>query len=352
MKINRRYVLLAILFLIIIVLFLPIKVHYSFHAIAKIYPLKEWSLNRGQDDSYVSEMHNYKFNVLSHVKSYKFERGDVSEVFHQESYASGDLVENGDTLAYINSYYIENELAKLYSLKSVEEENLKMSLAGEKQELIEQAEQEYNFQMQQLELEKKNYTRYQKLFEDSIISTADFEVHENAFRLAEINLEIAGKNLNSMQTGDKEEEIDYIRQRIEGYEREIQSYEKLRDQYFIISPISGIASFNSGLNGLITISDTSEYILKIPVKVNDVQYLDKITGIKFSMPGYSDKLDASFLDIDESVSLLSNEQLVMAKASISGGQLNLIPGMAVQCSVVCDKITLIKYLQRRIKFQF
>ena len=195
MKINRRYVLLAILFLIIIVLFLPIKVHYSFHAIAKIYPLKEWSLNRGQDDSYVSEMHNYKFNVLSHVKSYKFERGDVSEVFHQESYASGDLVENGDTLAYINSYYIENELAKLYSLKSVEEENLKMSLAGEKQELIEQAEQEYNFQMQQLELEKKNYTRYQKLFEDSIISTADFEVHENAFRLAEINRRAAMQEL-------------------------------------------------------------------------------------------------------------------------------------------------------------
>jgi hypothetical protein len=47
-------------------LFLPIKLYYSFEATAMVYPVREWHLKRGQDDSYISELQNFKTNVLSH----------------------------------------------------------------------------------------------------------------------------------------------------------------------------------------------------------------------------------------------------------------------------------------------
>jgi NACalpha-BTF3-like transcription factor len=352
MRFNRRYVLLILLFAALITLFLPIKVNYSFEAMAKIYPVREWFLKRGQDDSYITEMQNYKTNVLSHLKSFKFERGDISEIIFSELLNETELVDKGDTLAYINSYFIENELIRLQNLKNVEEGNLSSSLVGTKEALIAEAEQRYNFAKQQLDLETKNIRRFQKLYEDSVISTAEFDIYQNTYKLAEINAEIAFNELEDARTGVKREDIALIRQQIAAYEREIANYEKLKSEYFVVSPIGGLVSFNQVINGILTVSDTSNYILKIPVKVNNVRYLDRITGIRFSIPGQRETIDASFLNLDENVSLMSNQQLVMAKALISGGNIKLYPGMAVQCMVLCDRITFLEYLSRSIQLHF
>lgn len=349
MKLNRRFVLVVIMVAAVIMLFLPIKVHYTFEAMARIYPLKEWFLMRGQDDSYVTEMQNYETNVVSHIKSFKFERGDISEVRIDEDIISGDPVTTGDTIAYIHSYFIENELIRLENLKAVEEGSLMASLVGEKKAMIDQAEQQYNFAKQQKQLEEKNFNRNLKLYNDSIISTAEFEVYENAYQLAAINVEIAYNELVSARTGVKQEDVDVIRQQIDAYNREIETLKKLKQQYYVTSPVDGKVNFNQVINGILSVSDTSKYILKIPVKVNNVQYLDRITGIKFSIPGYDELVDASFLDLDENVSLFSDQQLVMAKALISGGQFKIYPGMAVQCNVFCDRITLLGFLRRSIQ---
>lgn len=349
MKINRRYILLLIMVGAVITLFLPIKVNYSFEATARIYPMKEWFLKRGQEDSYITEMQNYETNVLSHVKSYKFNRGDISEVLIDDDLVSGDFVHAGDTIGYINSYFIENEIVRLESLRDVEQGNLTAGLAGEKKAMIDQAQQQYNFAQRQLELEEKNYNRNLTLFQDSIISTAEFEVYENTYELAAINVEIAYNELIAAQTGLKQEEVNVIQQKIDSYNREINTIEELRGHYYVVAPIDGILNFNQVIDGILTVSDTSKYILKIPVKVNNVQYLDRISAIRFSIPGYTEKVDASFIDLDDNVSLFSDQQLVMAKALISGGQFKLYPGMAVQCSVFCDRITLLGYLQRSIQ---
>lgn len=352
MRFNRRYVLLAILILAIIVLFLPIKTNYSFDSTAKIMPVKEWHLKRGQDDSYISELRNNKTDVLSLVKGYKFERGDISEIILLKDLVSGSYSEPGDTLAYINSYFIENELTKLQNAKKIEQESMTVKLAGEKQPLIDEAVQRYNFAKQQKELEEKNFNRYRNLYYDSIISTAEFEIYENDYKLAEINLEIANSELISLKSGAKNEEIEYTRQKIDAIQREIETLERLKNEYYVVCPIGGVVSYNSALEDIISISDTSQYVLKIPVKVNNIQYLDRISGIRFSIPGYDDMVNASFIDLDENVSLFSNQQLVMAKAIIDGGQFKLYPGMAVQCTVVCDKISIFNFLARSIQFQF
>lgn len=352
MRINRRHVLLLILFLALLTLFLPIKLHYSFEATAMVYPIREWHLKRGQDDSYISELQNFKTNVLSHLKSYKFERGDISEINFNENLGSGEFMNSKDTIAYIHSYYIENEIAKLSNLKKVEEDALKMQVSGEKASLIEQANQRYDFALNEHDLAKKKFERQRKLFNDSIISPADFEVSESTNKLAEINVQIAYSELVALQTGAKQEEINYIQQRIDSYEREIELHETLKSQYYIVPPIGGILNYNTSGTGILSISDTSSYILKIPVKVMNIQYLQGIEGIKFSVPGYSEMLDASFIDLDETVNLLPDQQMVIAKALISGGKFKLYPGMAVHCKVICDEITLFQYLKRGINLRF
>ena len=58
--------------------------------------------------------------MIIHLKRYKFERGDISEVNIKEDLKSGDFITQDDTIAYIHSYFIENEITKLRNLKEVE----------------------------------------------------------------------------------------------------------------------------------------------------------------------------------------------------------------------------------------
>ena len=352
MRFNRRHILLIILALVLLVLFLPIKVHYDFKATALVYPAKEWHLKRGQDDSYISELHNFETNVISNLKSYIFERGDIAELHLKEGLTSGDFVTSSDTIAYIHSYFIENELIRLRNLKAMEQALLSVDITGGKQELIDQAIQEYEYAKQELNLEQKNFNRQKKLFNDSIISEAEFEMYDNTYNLAKINVQIEYNELLSLQSGKKSEEIDYIYQKINSYTKEIKMLEHLQGQYYINPPIDGIVSFNTVLDGIITISDTSKYILKIPVKVHNIQYLDRITAIKFSVPGYDEKIGASFINLDENVNLLANQQMVMAKAIINAGFCNIYPGMAVHCMVICDEITIFEFLKRGLRLRF
>jgi hypothetical protein len=354
MKFNRRIVLLIILILAVIVVFLPIKVNYSFNSTALVFSSKEWNLKRGAEDSYISELLDNETNVISNLMSYKFDRGDVAEVHIQKNLVTGDHVTTKDTIAFIHSFFIENEIIRLENLKQIEEASLKMTVTGEKQTLIDQSKQRQEFAQQQLDLELKNYDRQKKLYFDSVISKSEYEVYENQFNLAKINVQIANKELLSLETGAKSEEIDYIRQKIDSYGKEIETLEKMKEQYFIKPPLEGVISFNRILDGIITVIDTTRFILKIPVKINNIQYLNRISSIKFSIPGYTEKTDASFISIDENVNLnlTTNQQLIIAKALVKSGIKGIYPGMAVSCQVYCDKITIFEFLQRGIHLKF
>lgn len=352
MKFNKRHVLLVILLLALLVLFLPIKVNYNFAATALVYPSSEWYLKRGQDDSFISEMHNLENNSLSDLKSYKFERGDISEVQLMDGMISNTFVSENDTIAYLHSYFIKNELIRLRNVKQNEEALLNATISGGKQSLVDQAEQEYEFAKQELILQSKNYERQKKLMQDSIISSAEFEIYENRYNLAKINVEIKKNELRSIQTGEKAEEIEMIRQRVNSYSREIETLEDLESQYYITSPINGILKFRRVDDGIFTVSDTSRYVLKIPVKVRNIQYLKDLSSIKFTIPGFTEEINASYIDIDENVSLYSNQQLVIAKAVITGKFYKVYPGMAVKCRVMCDEITIFEYLKREMNLSF
>ena len=351
MRFNRRHILLIIFALAIIVMFLPIKVHYSFQATSLVYPAKEWYLKRGQDDSYISELYDLKTNSVNNLKSYIFERGDIPEVHLKKGLSPNSFVKKSDTIAYIHSYFIENELIRLRNLEAMAGAELIAEETGEKQELIDMAKQKHEYAKQQLDLDKKNFNRQKKLFNDSIISQAEFEIYENTYSLAKINVQIAHNDLLSLQTGEKSEEIEYIEKKIESYSKEIRTLEHLQKQYYIKPPIDGFVSFRAGNESIITVSDSSKFILKIPVKIHNLQYLKTITAIKFSVPGYDDIIDASFIDLDENVNFQANQQMVVAKALINTS-FKIYPGMAVQCRVICDEITIFEFLKRGIHLRF
>jgi hypothetical protein len=348
MKLNRRHFLLIILFCLLCTFFLPIRVHYSFESTAIVFPIKEWHLIRITDDALISELVDNKTNFSSHLKNYKFERSDISQIHFKDFLTSGVVVNRQDTLAYIHTFYLQNEITRLRNLKKTEEKNLLVRMTGEKQELIDQAYKQYELARQQLNFDKKNFERYQSLVNDSIISPSEFELFENTLQLSEISVQIAYQEWMSLKAGSKPEEIDYIREMIDAYSREIEALEEQLEQYYITTPIGGVVGFDRVLNSVISVTDTSGYVLKIPVQVKNIRHLPNISSIRFSNSDRSVVQNASFLGLEEKMSILGSQQMAVAKALVDGGTNALHTGMAVKCRIYCDRITLYELFKRGI----
>ena len=120
MHLNRRHILILIFILLIITIFLPIPVRYNFIAQARVYPLKEWKLCRGTDEGFFSQTYDYSTDALSDFRSYRFERGDIAELKIKDGIVTDTMVGKNDTVARIESYYLQNEIIRLNNQRDVE----------------------------------------------------------------------------------------------------------------------------------------------------------------------------------------------------------------------------------------
>jgi hypothetical protein len=346
MRFNRRYILILLVVLAIVVLFLPIRVRYNFLATAKISPLREWKLSRGVEEGFWSQSYDYQTDAVSDFMNYRFERGDIAELKIRDKLLTDTLVAAMDTVAFIESFYIDNEITRLDNLKEVEIANLSVVSTGQKQSLIDQAQKQYNYALQQYELEKKNFARQEVLFNDSVIPQADFDVAQNALALAEINTQVAYNALRSLETGDKDPVLDMTEQKIRSYTREIDRLKAQKELYTVVTPFGGWLSYDPELGGILKLNDISKLVLKIPVPYQQIPYLSNLHSVTFSTPDNKITITAAFKGYDETITLINNQQYVIAKAVTQEEVPGIFPGMVVKCRILCDKVTLLEYVVR------
>jgi hypothetical protein len=352
MHFTRRHILIALLILVILTIFLPIRIRYSFLATAKIYPVREWKLSRGTEEGFWSQTYNYETDALGDFKNYRFERGDIAELVILKDLKFDEPIEANDTVAYIDSYFIRNEITRLNNLRDVETANMDVVSTGEKQPLVEQAQREYNYALQQLDLEKKNFARQESLYRDSVITPADYDIYENALKLAEINTQVAYNELMSLSTGDKDPVINLSEKKISSYEKEIEELEAQKAQYTISTPLSGLLKYNTETGGIIKVSDISKLLLKIPVLYRHASYLSSLYKVTFSTPDNKITVNATFKGFDQNINLIQNQQFVIARAVTNEAIPGIYPGMVVQCRIYCDKVFLLEYLKRNFSVSF
>ncbi|MBN3033982.1 MAG: hypothetical protein JW861_00200 [Bacteroidales bacterium] len=282
------------------------------------------------------------------LKNYRFERGDIASVFMAQACKQPGIVNKGDTVGIIKSHFLENEILRLENLKMVEIANRDMESTGEKEEIKRQAEQQVQIALEQLELERKNYSRQKILFEDSIISQAEFDLAENTYRLAEINHQVARTALDALVTGSKPAVINLVNERIAGYEREIRKMKSLKDEYFLVSPLTGALQFSHVTPDIFSVSDTSGLIVKCMIHPKYIPFLKEVTGIEVEIQGNGQAVPAVWIGEEESITLVDGSNPLIVRAMLPNHPEGWHSGMHVTCTIICQKISIFEYFKRNI----
>jgi len=340
---------LGIIMIILIVasVFVPVDIPYAFNSTAKVYPLQQWIIHKQPDGSLVSTLHDHKTGLLKDYASYQFDRGDVVNIQFNPNRIAQSKVDSGELIATIQSNLLNGRMIALENEIAIERANLLRTEAGSKPEIIKQAQEELRLAEQELEIQKLKIARAQGMLDEGLLARAEFENTENAFKQAKNALVVAKEKIQVVTTGDKPEEIEYIKSRITSIGKQLDFLKTSNSNYNIFSPIAGRISYETDQNGdRMIVEDTTEHILVIPIKLRDRDFIGENTVIELSILGQDSLVPAKLLGLNEKVEILNRHVVVLAKASVSGNIPGLASGMPVKCKVTCGAVKPLEYLKR------
>ena len=347
MKKLKLIILIAFIIISLTVLFYSGEVPYKIRVTGKISPGKEWIVARG-DGLITSTLYD---NITGKTESYfvsHFERGDAVQFKLNESIIPGASISKGDTIAWIDSRDIERQFVQLNGELKTQKALLTSLTTGDKKTIIEEAKRRVDHTIEAFEEQQRIVERLEQLSNTGIIPYQEYEVSRSNLKLFSINVDIAEAQLQTVQSGVKQEEIEVIVTRINALEKNIKALLALVNDYTLTSPISGIVFETSSADTLVDIGDVTEVSVIIPIKLVNRQYINPNQDVECKIIGSNDIFHGKILKLGNIVHVVNGEQVIIVTASIKTENRELLPGTIMQCIIICEPVTSREYLKRLV----
>jgi hypothetical protein len=345
-KLNFPFSFFIAVIAVIALLFFPVKIPLTIKTPGKILPGKEWILIKGQDGVITSITCNNILDFAESSGNTQTERGDQESFRFHPNMIMKETVSAGDTVGLIYSYEVELQWAQLTGELAIEEASLRLYESGEKEPMIREALLKLDYAKKQAEQQNKEIERISSLAEKSMIAPAVMEREQTKLQLYEIQVNTAEAALNSVETGYKKEQTDLIKARIHTLKESISVMKKRMNFSTITTPISGRIVRFAGSDTLAIVQDTTSFALVLPVEWYDRKYISQNQIIRLKAEGICSPLIAKIEHIGNNLCMINGKNFIRGAALIDGCSQPIVPGLIVQCSILCRKVSLVEYLLR------
>jgi hypothetical protein len=350
--VKRYFSILLLPLLIAAVVAAPFDVPFTVESAAKVLPLRQWALLKARDGALVATLYDHRTGLVSNQNDFQFDRGDQVQVQFREGWKTGDRARVGEKVATINSNRLSEELIRLRNQLAVEQATLAVISSGQKAQVIGQSEEEINLAKSELALRKQMLERTRQLQTDGLVSSTQLEEAEHTYNTSLARVRIAEKSLQVQSTGEKPEAVLLSQSRIASMQREIAFLDSKSKQYVVSAPFDGQVRFETTLEGeRLLVEDDSAVILQIPLRLRDRPFLKQGQNIEVQLIDSRTMLVATILEIGTRVELLNQEQVVIARAISEREAAPPFTAVAAPCRIVCDKVRVLEFLKRTIRWQ-
>lgn len=344
------------------VLSLPVKFPYSVYGTGKVFAVNEWILGRTEDGRIVSTMKNNQYGVITSYGGKEFQQKDVYNFFLSDGFGKNRYVKKGEKIGYLESNELQTQLITMKGQLDVEKAFLKVTATGEKDQLVMEAANNLRLAGERLDIQRKLFERSKKLYEDSLIAAQEYELAYNNFQLAQIGVDVADAQLKNISTGDKPEQINFVKKRISSLENQISDLEGRLSSLTISAPFSGILqqsrkdpTMNLEVNNLepiVDLLDTSSYIIIVPIHAKDLRFVKEGDVADLELFSADCMMQATVANIDNGIQVIGGKQAAYVTAVIDKKCAGVMPGTLAQVVIQTDDLSPFQYLVRLSKGLF
>jgi pSer/pThr/pTyr-binding forkhead associated (FHA) protein len=293
-----HFMAIAALLLIGTLLLLPVKFPFVVDTYGKIDAAHKWVLVKGQEGQLMASVFNYETGISEGYRVSDFERGSSVRFSFHPSIAPGRFIAKGDTIGALYSSELRERLLALNRQLAAAQGSLAVNASGEKAAIVREAEQRLSYARKKIEEHQKVLARAREAFRLGVISQKELEARESEANLLEIEASIAESQLEAAQTGEKPEQLELILANIAALKNEIAAIKEQAAAYTLTAPISGNVSRAFSSDTLLTIADTTRYVVFIPVKWNDYSYVARAQNVRLRLSGMSKTVSGKVISLN------------------------------------------------------
>jgi hypothetical protein len=332
-------------------LYVPIKLPYASESIGRVLPAQEWRLVQDQTGRLTSVIRDHKTGTAQQIDAFQFEQGDFSGI--KIDIPEGSFVRAGDTVVRMYSIRQREEIQEIEAQLTLYGAQLQSDVTGDKPPIVEEAENRLHFAEQDLKLKEDFYHLKKKLKEEGLIAATEFQIAENEWNLAKIQVQIARKHLENVNTGLKLETVGVTQAQLKGLQNRLQILRQKGLSFVIRAPFSGWVTSSPLPEELLTLQRSDEYVVQIPVRVDQLRYLHPGIGISIRDVQTGHIFPGTYGSLGTKVEVLDNRQVSLLKAYVrpdsSGARLST--GVSTLCRLDFGQINQREYLLRLLNFQ-
>lgn len=342
----RKYSVI-LLFIVPLFIIAPFEVNYLIEANSLVFSTKEWRLTRDNNGELSSMIIDNDRNFSTAKTDYIFDRGDVAKI---SFYDHNKTINENDTIAVINSDIVNEQIISLQSDLAIAKAEYRDKITGQKASIIREFDDKLNIAKSNVEFTAQQLQRAEKMVKEDLIPQLQYEQFKNANNLAKINLQLAQKSLETVSTGEKSEILEVIQSQIRTLEERIANLEQKKDKYIIRAPFSGLINYYQDSTDLIKIKNPSDFIVKIPVKVYEIGYVDLNDIVELSIDKTDKIYKAVITNIEDEIRIRGRNQFFLVTARVTNPDKFIRPGMICKASIYSEKIPLYTFAKRKLGF--
>jgi hypothetical protein len=252
----------------------------------------------------------------------QFDRADRFELQLVEGLTDGSTINEGELLATFGSVQAPQRAATLEAERAVVLAKLELLQEGGHPDRIREARSEVALAQALLDGETAQLERTRGLAGDGVVSTEELDLAELEGAVRSLELALAQAELAVARDDARPQQLAAAEAELQAVETKIAAINQIVAANQITAPFTGVLSL--GLNGnIVTLHDTGELYLRIPLPVSDRALLGVGDTVSFEGPS---TMPAEVVAVSSFASLYMLQQVFWVSARL-GGTAGLAPGV-------------------------
>jgi hypothetical protein len=342
---------LIILAVLVAAFYVPMQMPYAAESIGRVLPAQEWRLVQDQTGRLTSVVRDHKLGVAQQIDAFQFEQGDFSGI--KIEIPTGSFVSAGDTVVRMYSIRQREEIQQIEAQLALYSAQLQSDKTGDKPPIVQEAENKLHFAEQDLSLKENFYHLKKKLKDEGLIAATEYQMAENDWNLAKIQVEIARKYLENVGTGIKLEGVGITEAQLLGLKNRLNILKQKGLAFVIRAPFSGWVVTSPLTEELLTLQRADEYVVQIPVRVEQLQYLNPNVAIHITDVQTGHVFRGKYGSLGSKVEVLDSRQVSLLSAYVEPDSLGtrLSTGVSTMCRIDFGQVNQREFFRRILNFQ-
>ena len=253
----------------------------------------------------------------------QFDRADRFELHIAEGLSDGSTISEGELLATFGSVQAPQRAATLEAERAVVLAKLELLQEGGHPDRIREARSEVALAQALLDGETAQLERTRGLAGDGVVSTEELDLAELEGAVRSLELALAQAELAVARDDARPQQLAAAQAELQAVDTKIAAINQIVAANQITAPFTGVLSL--GLNGnIVTLHDTGELYLRIPLPVSDRASLGVGDTLSFEGPS---AIPAEVVAVSSFASPYMQQQVFWVSARLQGAA-GLAPGVS------------------------